>query len=81
METFVQAKASLVADGWEACNNLLEENTSKVISAIGDVPDDSLSVAIPMPWGSQTVAEIVAYPFWNMTYHLGQINYIGSMLA
>jgi hypothetical protein len=81
MDAFMQAKSSLVAEGWEACTALLEENTSKVIVAIGAAPDDALSVKIQMPWGAQMMSEIIAYPFWNMTYHQGQIYYIGSMLA
>ncbi len=28
-----------------------------------------------------TVAQIASYPYWNMCYHEGQINYIASMLG
>jgi hypothetical protein len=34
-----------------------------------------------MPWGPMTVSQILGYPFWNMCYHEGQINYIASMLG
>ena len=29
----------------------------------------------------ESVADIAAYPFWNMKYHLGQINYLASLLG
>ena len=28
-----------------------------------------------------TLAQVIAYPHWNMSYHEGQINYIASMLG
>jgi hypothetical protein len=28
-----------------------------------------------------TLANIIAYPYWNMSYHEGQVNYIASMLG
>ncbi|MBC8135740.1 MAG: hypothetical protein H8F28_07640 [Fibrella sp.] len=55
-------------------------SVEKVVEAIVPVPDDALTVLIEMPWGAQTLAEICAYPYWNMSYHTGQINYIASIL-
>ena len=80
-ESYLQAKAELCAQGWEQVHALLQENTRKVIATFGTVPDEALSVEVAMPWGPQKLAEILAYPYWNMTYHLGQINYIASMLG
>lgn len=78
---FIQAKAELVAQGWEAVHALLQENTPKAIAAIAATPEEDLNIEIAMPWGSQTLAEVIAYPYWNMTYHLGQTNYIASILG
>jgi hypothetical protein len=78
---FIQAKADLVAQGWESVQALLQENTPKVVAAIGAVPEEDLSVEIPTPLGSMLLSQIVAYPYWNMTYHTGQINYIASILG
>lgn len=58
----------------------LNESVEKVIVAIQAVPDDALGVMIDMPWGAQSLEEICAYPYWNMSYHLGQTNYIASIL-
>jgi len=34
-----------------------------------------------MKAGNQSLAEVMAYPYWNMSYHQGQINYIASLLG
>ena len=78
---FFTDKAALVAQGEEAIHALLRENTARVIASIQVVPDEDLSNELEMPWGKQTLAEVIAHPYWNMSYHLGQINYIASMLG
>ncbi|GAB4467339.1 MAG: hypothetical protein OHK0029_39230 [Armatimonadaceae bacterium] len=57
----------------------LEDSAVRVAAAIRTVPEEDLSVEIPMPWGPMTLTKIIAYPYWNMTYHEGQINYIASL--
>ena len=76
---FDREKERLATD-WPALQALLQENNAKVIAEIATVPEDALGIEVPMPWGTQTLAEIIAYPYWNMSYHEGQINYIASML-
>lgn len=61
--------------------SLLQENTAKAVEQTRNVPDDDLNIEIAVPWGTQTLAEIMAYPYWNMKYHEGQINYIASLLG
>jgi hypothetical protein len=78
---FIKAKAEAVAQGWDHVHALLKENTPKAIAAIGTVPDEDVNIEIAMPWGTSTLAEVMAYPYWNMTYHIGQINYIASILG
>ena len=80
-ERYAREKAEAVAQGWEPLSALLKANTEKIIAAIREVPDDALGSEIAMPWGKQPLTEIVSYPYWNMTYHQGQINYIASMLG
>lgn len=75
------AHAEALADGWEKLEPQLHENAQKVVAAIRDTPDDALGMEIPMPWETATLAQVLAYPYWNMSYHLGQINYIASMLG
>ena len=77
---FLRKKEELARD-WNAMKSLLEENTAKVIATIREAPDEDLGVVVQMPWGPMTLAQIIAYPYWNMTYHEGQINYIASILG
>ena len=75
-----RAKSELSQD-WNALRSVLHENTSRAVAAIPTVPADDLSIEIEMPWGSVTLAQVISYPYWNMSYHTGQINYLASMLG
>jgi hypothetical protein len=74
-------KDAAVAGGWEALHVRLRENTGRVIAALSEVPDDALAAEIEVPWEKSSLADVIAYPYWNMIYHQGQINYIASMLG
>jgi len=80
MEEYERNKAEL-AQNWDQLKETLEVNTAKVIEAISNAPDSDLAVEVSMPWGTMTISQIISYPFWNMCYHEGQINYIASMLG
>ncbi len=80
-ESFLSAKAEVSALDWESLKALLEENTRKAVAVIGAFPDDELEAEVDLPWGKSSLAEILAFPYWNMTYHQGQITYIASMLG
>ncbi len=81
MEAFVSAKAELAAGDWESLKSLLAANTALVVASIEAVPDEDLELIIAMPWGERTLAEIMSYCYWNMSYHEGQTNYIASLIA
>ena len=76
---FQQAKAALSGD-WETMRTQLHTSTARGIAAIQDAPASDLDDIIEMPWGNFTLAEIMAYPYWNMSYHLGQINALAAQL-
>lgn len=78
---FPQEKADLSAQTWDALSARLQENTARVIAAIRAVPDEALPEEIALMGTTQTFAQILAYPYWNMIYHQGQINYIASVLG
>ena len=65
----------------EVLHTLLNSSTEKFIAAITSVPVEDLEVELDLPWGKMTIAQVLAYPYWNMSYHEGQIYYIGSMLG
>ena len=77
---FQRAKTELARD-WEALRSLLQTNTSKVTTVIRAIPNADLGIEVQLPWGPSTLAQIASYPYWNMAYHEGQINYIASMLG
>lgn len=78
---YLQEKAEKVAGEWSALDALLQANVERLITVIRAVPDADLGVEIQLPWEKQTMAQVISYPYWNMTYHQGQINYIASILG
>jgi len=80
-DTYLKDKAALAAGDWEALHTLLEQNTERLIAVLRAVPDKDLDIPIETPYGSGPLSGICAYPYWNMSYHLGQINYIASILG
>jgi uncharacterized damage-inducible protein DinB len=79
-DDYLQEKAALAQD-WNAVKALLDKNTPLVIAAIQAVPDSDLDIEVTLPWGPSSLAQVMSYPYWNMSYHEGQINYIASMLG
>jgi hypothetical protein len=77
---FQRATGELSQDG-EKLLALLHENTARGIAAIRTVSSDDLGIEIALPFGKFTLGQIMAYPYWNMSYHEGQITYIGTMLG
>ena len=48
-------------------------------AAIRAFPEADLEEALEMPWGKMTFFEIMSYPYWNIMWHAGQINYIQTL--
>ena len=80
MAEYSRAKAEL-CQNWDALRSLLHESTARSVETIRTVPDGDLNIEIQMPWGPYTLAQVITYPYWNMSYHEGQINFIASMLG
>ncbi len=57
----------------------LKEGTSALTAAIAAFPAENLDAEIPLPWGKHTAADVIFMPYWNMSYHEGQINYIQTL--
>jgi len=79
--TYLKDKTALANGDWEALRALLEQNTERLIAVLRAVPDNDLDVTIETPYGTGPLSGVCAYPYWNMSYHLGQINYIVSILG
>jgi hypothetical protein len=80
MESYTRAKSELAQD-WERMRPMLHENAARSAATVRTVPDEDLGIEIQMPWGPYTISQIISYPYWNMSYHEGQINFIASMLG
>jgi len=78
---YFQEKEELAAQDIEQTKKQLQENSKRIVAAIQTLSPADLDIEIELPWTKQTLAECIAYPYWNMTYHQGQINYIASMLG
>ena len=76
-----QLQKAELATNWEEMKKLLHESTERGIASIQTVSVEELQEIVPMPFGSFTIAQIISYPYWNMSYHEGQINYIAAMLG
>ena len=79
-DKFFSEKAEAAALDWDTLHARLQENTARVADAIAAVPDEALAEEIQLFGRTMALAEILARSYWNMTYHEGQINYIGSLL-
>ena len=79
-QAYYAEEIARLSQDWNALQSLLKTNTESVVEVIRAFSDETLSAELISPWGPMAMTEIVSYPYWNMTYHLGQINYIASVL-
>lgn len=77
MEQFAADKNAL---DLESAVALLRENTEKLCDVIRAVPDEKLTDEMKF-WGSEpwSVVSVLNYHNWNVTYHIGQVNYIQTL--
>ncbi|MCW5942619.1 MAG: DinB family protein [Fimbriimonadaceae bacterium] len=68
----------------EECVEAARRALPELCEAIEQIADEELEHEIDMPFGGgmrMTLADVMLLPSWNMTYHLGQINYVQLMLG
>ena len=68
----------------ETVKSQLRRSAEELAEAIREVADVELVLSITMPAPcSETylLVECFNHPYWNMVYHLGQINYIQTLLG
>ena len=69
----------------EACETAAKEKLEKFAAYARDYPDAKLKETVDLPFGPNgsmrtfTMGEIMDYPRWNATYHLGQIGYVQTL--
>ena len=61
---------------------MLKDGTDALVNAIEIFPVKHLEDSLTLPFGGgmiRTYSEIMVMPYWNMTYHLGQINFVQTL--
>ncbi len=83
-----QAKQKAEMETWTTvakCEEVGKEKLGRYFALLADLPDARLSETKDLPFGpggsmkNFTMAEMMDYPRWNFTYHLGQIAYIQTL--
>ncbi len=77
---YVAEKEALVSRGKEATVALLKQNTARAVGALRAMNADNFATEMETQFGPMSMGRVAGYPFWNMTYHEGQINFIAMML-
>lgn len=67
----------------DACINEARQSTGPLCQAIIAFRDSDLDKEIVLPFGAgkTSMADVLMMHYWNMVYHLGQINQIQLMLG
>ena len=67
----------------EDCISEARQSTGQLCQAIIAFPDKDLENEVTLPFGAgkTTMADVLAMHYWNLVYHLGQINQIQLMLG
>lgn len=72
---------ALIAAGAEATKKVILDSLPDLQDAIRNTPEEDYPKAVESPFGPMTVRRMVTYPYWNVTYHTGQIYYLCSILG
>lgn len=69
-------------DTVEKCEEVMRANHARLFEIIRNFPDEDLKQTVHLPFAGgfdQTMAEIMSYQYWNLSYHLGQVCYIQTL--
>ena len=78
-EGFEEAKAKMpTLDDCEAAG---KANLETMKAAINALLDEDMDARIDLPWGkgNYSLREVMGFPAWNCTYHMGQVSYIQTL--
>lgn len=66
----------------DECEQAMSTRLDLFYSTIESFPEEDLELKIVLPFDPSkpySMANIMAYPYWNATYHLGQIGFIQTL--
>ena len=69
-------------DTLDKARTLLHSGVDDFIAAVREFPEAQLEETLYLPFAggmTRSFLDIMYYPYWNMSYHLGQINYIQTL--
>ncbi len=55
------------------------QDAQTLYAAIRAFPDSDLNTTVELPWMTSTFFQVMSYPYWNLMYHAGQVNYIQTL--
>jgi hypothetical protein len=76
---YEEISAEYAAKSIDELLNQLEQNKKEYIAAIGAFPEAEYETALEAPWGTWSYFQTMSYPYWNLMWHTGQINYIQTL--
>lgn len=59
--------------------NRLRANAQEYYAALRAFPEAAYEETLEAPWGVWTYFQTMSYPYWNLVWHTGQINYIQTL--
>ncbi len=65
----------------DECVEAARQSTSDLCQSIQAFPDAELEEEMTLPFGTYTMADLLAFHYWNLVYHFGQINQIQLLLG
>jgi hypothetical protein len=83
-----QAAGKAEMESWTTvaqCETACQEKLGRLFEVFSSLPDERLAETKDLPFGpggsmkAFTMPEMMDYPRWNFTYHLGQIAYIQTL--
>jgi hypothetical protein len=75
---YMADKAEIEKD-WDTAVEALKASVPVLIAAIRAFPEDKLDTVTETSFGPMTLEKNLSYPWWNMSYHQGQITYIAML--
>jgi uncharacterized damage-inducible protein DinB len=65
----------------EGARELAERIGREFVAVVQALSSQDLEREVEMPWGQQTVAQVILDNYWHLSYHEGQLNYIQTLLG
>ncbi|MFN3730271.1 MAG: hypothetical protein ACK4XJ_11240 [Fimbriimonadaceae bacterium] len=83
-EQRMAADAALMGswDTFDKCEAVLRENLDRFYELVRTFPQDELGLEIRLTFANdlpQSMADLMSFPYWNTTYHLGQLAFIQTL--